>query len=571
MAEEDSVQLLHTQKHNEGVLKENASTAVIDIVEPDSHRVSRRQLPSGKKYHFFLSFSSSDNDQATVLAKHLEEERGFKCMLADYDFLGNRTVYDNIENAINQSEKIIFLVSDAFLNSHYCNNEVSFAYTYSSDNRVKDFMIVLKSGCFDDSLFPLKLKSLSYIKTDGKELDEIGQRIANAFDNIDDAAVEDIVNNGSVMCVKQLTEISKSLCGGLACEFESLNKNERHVLKHFEIEAAEEDYDNITNMAEKREVFKRHSLVVSSKKCALSWFCWLTGSVAMLCPILVILVWAYNGVHSPVEWVVVIAAILGILIISCTAHCVFGRVRFRKAYRTLHDAAKAQLVLTGEKKFLVLPLFDDGKGSLWIVFRYYDMKPCWDFLIRRAEQTQPGASLEQIQEMCKEALEDTIMNRYAGRYTITGLTYPKVKRHPTVDDTSCLCQMVPDSCLVKTKKTSKQLGKIEDDPDQTHVMEIVGVDNLGLTSENADLDETHVMAVFGMENKKSVSLENDPDQTFVVREAMTVTRSDTSSETDQTNTLTRKLNNREEIVSQDTTDSVEIISEPDVYTAETNF
>ena len=79
------------------------------------------------KYDAFVLYSSIDSDRLWVhfkLVSELEEVYGFRLCIHHRDFLVGVPIVDNIEDAIHSSRKVLVIMSENFVNSGWCIDEV---------------------------------------------------------------------------------------------------------------------------------------------------------------------------------------------------------------------------------------------------------------------------------------------------------------------------------------------------------------------------------------------------------------------------------------------------------------
>ncbi|ELT89677.1 hypothetical protein CAPTEDRAFT_221529 [Capitella teleta] len=81
-------------------------------------------LKSGEKHHVFMSHGSSDQERALEILEKLEK-KGFKCCYPNRDFQPGMPVLKLIIEGIQNSQKVVLLVSKNFLKSSYMEFEVA--------------------------------------------------------------------------------------------------------------------------------------------------------------------------------------------------------------------------------------------------------------------------------------------------------------------------------------------------------------------------------------------------------------------------------------------------------------
>ncbi|XP_040188502.1 toll-like receptor 2 [Rana temporaria] len=99
-------------------------------------------------YHAFISYSYSDADWVRgVLLPHLENSNPpYKVCIHERDFQPGKWIIDNIIENIENSHKIIFILSHNFVNSEWCNYELYFAHQRAIGHAFEDVILVVKES-----------------------------------------------------------------------------------------------------------------------------------------------------------------------------------------------------------------------------------------------------------------------------------------------------------------------------------------------------------------------------------------------------------------------------------------
>ncbi|XP_028327629.1 toll-like receptor 18 [Gouania willdenowi] len=120
-------------------------------------------------YHAFISYSHSDAEWVRdQLLPCLENNKTpYRLCIHERDFTPGRWIIDNIIDNIENSLKIIFVLSRHFVNSEWCNYELYFAQQRAMGKTFSDVILVLKEP-IDPSSLPskfCKLKKMMNTKT----------------------------------------------------------------------------------------------------------------------------------------------------------------------------------------------------------------------------------------------------------------------------------------------------------------------------------------------------------------------------------------------------------------------
>ncbi|KAF7660186.1 hypothetical protein LDENG_00287580 [Lucifuga dentata] len=120
-------------------------------------------------YHAFISYSHYDADWVKdQLLPCLENNRNsYRLCIHERDFMPGKWIIDNIIENIENSRKIIFVLSRHFVNSEWCNYELYFAQQRSMGKTFSDVILVVKEPIDPRSLPSkyCKLKKMLSTKT----------------------------------------------------------------------------------------------------------------------------------------------------------------------------------------------------------------------------------------------------------------------------------------------------------------------------------------------------------------------------------------------------------------------
>ncbi|XP_034554646.1 toll-like receptor 18 [Notolabrus celidotus] len=134
-----------------------------------AHKELAAGEPGSFAYHAFISYSHSDADWVRdQLLPCLESNKNpYRLCIHERDFMPGRWIIDNIIDNIENSRKIIFVLSRHFVNSEWCNYELYFAQQRAMGKTFSDVILVVKEP-IDPSSLPskyCKLKKMLSTKT----------------------------------------------------------------------------------------------------------------------------------------------------------------------------------------------------------------------------------------------------------------------------------------------------------------------------------------------------------------------------------------------------------------------
>ncbi|XP_076078479.1 uncharacterized protein LOC143048594 isoform X1 [Mytilus galloprovincialis] len=135
-----------------------------EIVEDEQRSVERKELPDGKKFHVFISCCDRDKVWARTVMQHLQNDYNFKCCEPSADFIPGRKITENIEYAMVNSVKTMFILTEEYKKSYWCQFEVEFAILKLLVEMKENVIIpVLKEECE----IPGYLRPFTYINGTG--------------------------------------------------------------------------------------------------------------------------------------------------------------------------------------------------------------------------------------------------------------------------------------------------------------------------------------------------------------------------------------------------------------------
>ncbi|XP_063404993.1 uncharacterized protein LOC134688304 [Mytilus trossulus] len=170
--------LLMNDIENLGIFNEYIRTVadlkLMDDVEPQLKEKSHlNSVPVGPEnnsssegfvYDFFVSHSHKDADWvlsrlvADLESAFTEDDVVFRGCIADRDFEPGKFIFENIENALRKSSKILLVMTKHFVSSYWCQFETNQALLESMEYR-KDCIIPL---CLEECDIPDKLRQITY-------------------------------------------------------------------------------------------------------------------------------------------------------------------------------------------------------------------------------------------------------------------------------------------------------------------------------------------------------------------------------------------------------------------------
>ncbi|XP_069384925.1 uncharacterized protein [Paralichthys olivaceus] len=122
-------------------------------------------LRGGDSYHVFISYSSSDYQWTHSIISQLESWGLYVCY-HERDFTPGRTVLENMSQCIQESQKVLLVLSPEFVRSRWCLLEANMSLFRDCLERKPIVPVLLQSGVS----VPLHLCHLTYLEANDPDL-----------------------------------------------------------------------------------------------------------------------------------------------------------------------------------------------------------------------------------------------------------------------------------------------------------------------------------------------------------------------------------------------------------------
>lgn len=126
------------------------------------------------QYDAFVSYSKHDTHWVvSELRRHLETEEGLQLCIHDRDFIVGEDIVSNVISSIEQSRKVLFIVSNAFAVSQWCHFELIMVQTRMLENDRDNLVLILLEEIDDANLSPrlkLQMEKQTYLEWTSSEI-----------------------------------------------------------------------------------------------------------------------------------------------------------------------------------------------------------------------------------------------------------------------------------------------------------------------------------------------------------------------------------------------------------------
>ncbi|CAJ1056222.1 hypothetical protein NQZ68_025795 [Xyrichtys novacula] len=128
-------------------------------IQPSPSSIVPPPLRDGECYHVFISYSSTDYQWTHSLIEQLES-CGLQVCYHERDFTPGRTVLENMSDCIQESQKVLLVLSPEFVRSRWCLLEANMSLFRDCLERKPIVPVLLEPGVS----IPLHLCHLTYLE-----------------------------------------------------------------------------------------------------------------------------------------------------------------------------------------------------------------------------------------------------------------------------------------------------------------------------------------------------------------------------------------------------------------------
>ena len=123
-------------------------------------RRKRDYVSLKERYHAFLSYDSSSYEWSVQTLLEPLEAKGFRLCVPDRDFTPGTHQVDNIIDSIDNSKRVIFVLTRDFLENNWCEWQIQMARIHAFRKDNENFMIVIIKDDLKHHEIPKSLKKI---------------------------------------------------------------------------------------------------------------------------------------------------------------------------------------------------------------------------------------------------------------------------------------------------------------------------------------------------------------------------------------------------------------------------
>ena len=123
-------------------------------------RGKQKYFQLDEKYHAFLSYESSNYEWPAHTLLTTLEAKGFRLCVPDRDFTPGTDEVDNIIDSIDNSKRVVFVLTRDFLENDWCEWQIQMARIHAFRNDNENFIIVIIKDDLKSHEIPKSLKKI---------------------------------------------------------------------------------------------------------------------------------------------------------------------------------------------------------------------------------------------------------------------------------------------------------------------------------------------------------------------------------------------------------------------------
>ncbi|XP_076087463.1 uncharacterized protein LOC143057888 [Mytilus galloprovincialis] len=446
--DETCVKNLITEQSNSGTNE----TEEINPLGTDYFKQQLFELPSGKKYHLFISHSSEDGSEVKDLCNDLEKRFHLKCMNYERDFIPGKLLDDNVHDEMKKSSKILIVMSPSYLDSFICVQEArqAFEMAHADGEHMKVIPILLRPVKKD---LPPFLKSYRYI--DALKEKNIALNIMETFWL--SAELDQLVHegkeysleeqNGARLLTKEAVKLKPFCLYGYVYAFGMITKKESEILKSIQDNDCEEQFADVINLVNSHALMRYYRVFNEMKFSCSAAILLGFASVAL------VFVFYFLSIIIEKKFIDNLGMMFAIAIGIGLAVWIFSNVSFCIAERKLETMLQRAIWTVNsqyfeENKCIIVFDRESSNPSLYIV--RYDTSACKDYVVILLK-IKHGCTYneDKIKEwactLIKQRLADLQQNGYFCQWSILD-SYDN-NRHNTFKGKKCLCQLIENDII----------------------------------------------------------------------------------------------------------------------------
>lgn len=410
-------------------------------------------LPASKQYHLFVCYATEDRDRVFPIVTELETVYGAKCLFADRDFQPGKEIRLNIEEGINNSVKILMILSPNFAQSRYCLHESEIAFQRTMETGLNYVIPVLLEECE----VPYGLKPKTYIDATLPNMNAtaIALRIIMALNQPE--------SSNALLSYEMLSEENKHK-NGFSVDIEA-HKHRRcwckssgykfhlddtmHRLKTTHIQVTSRQVNQAITLLNQHPILHWHDLRSCRKVCAIG-LCFLPVSWCIVIAIIYVFA-ASLATGNPQESIEnfnattakcsLILAPVGFVIILCVCLCICGKRKIKKMKRSATEKLWQQVTSKTYIDGVAFSFMYSAETTPILRVMRYDVKRCRAYIVGCLKRKY---NCNDELDLACELQATEVIEHWLKTLCTDPLQYlpdAPTNRHSVVQDKMCICQL----------------------------------------------------------------------------------------------------------------------------------
>lgn len=457
---DDDIQLLlpdgmSFDQTEDGANYDNGTQATIGSLSGDTEadmnsRVLAPALPASKTFHLFICYASEDRDRVFPIVTDLETKFGAKCLFADRDFQPGKEIRVNIEDGINNSVKILTVLSPNFTRSPYCMHESEIAFQKSMETGLNYVIPVLLEECE----IPYGLKPKTYIDATLLDMNDtaIAHRITMALNqpestdallSYDMISADNKYKNGFGFDIEAQLH---RCCWCRPSVYKFNLDGQMHSQKATKIKITPRQLNQAISLLNRHPILQYHDLQNNRKICVVGLCCY-PALAAVITAILFIFALATREHQSSDNQLTVNLLIVCIIpfavamaIIFCVCLCRYGKRKIKKLRSDVSEKLWRQATMRTYRDCVAFSFMYSAANIPTLRVMRYDVSRCRTYIAGRIREANTYNNNESGCELQATRVTEQWLKKLSTQ-PLSYLPDAPTNRHNVVQDKMCICQL----------------------------------------------------------------------------------------------------------------------------------